>query len=185
MIVGLPICIGFITLGERFVSLWIGEAHAAMAGRVMTVLSIGYIVGLPYYTISGVLYGLAAHRVFAILRVVEGVANLTLSVVLVRRSDWSALPLALPFRTSSWSAVFCRGSSRRSSRSTSALLRCGVWTAAAGGGPFFRGVLARSDGRAASHLASFFFWGILSLPAYIVPAWLIALSDEERRARCA
>ena len=29
-------------------------------------------------------------------------------------------------------------------------------------------------------LASFFFWGILSLPAYIVPAWLIALTDEER-----
>ena len=83
MVVGLPICIGFITLGERFVSLWIGEAHAPMAGRVLTVLSLGYVVGLPYYTIYGILSGLAAHRIFAILRIVEGGLNLTLSVVLV------------------------------------------------------------------------------------------------------
>ncbi len=53
MTIGVPICIGFITLGERFVSLWMGDEHAAMAGRVMTVLSAGYLVGLPYYTISG------------------------------------------------------------------------------------------------------------------------------------
>ena len=29
-------------------------------------------------------------------------------------------------------------------------------------------------------LVSFFFWGFLSLPAYIAPAWLIAMSAEER-----
>ncbi len=83
VVVGLPICIGFIILGERFVALWMGEAHAAMAGRVMTILSIGYIVGLPYYTILGILNGLGAHRQFGILRIVEGVFNLAISVTLV------------------------------------------------------------------------------------------------------
>ena len=181
MIVGLPICIGFITLGERFVSLWIGEAHAAMAGRVMTVLSIGYIVGLPYYTISGVLYGLAAHRSVAILRVIEGVANLTLSLVLVRRIGLVgvALGTAIPHMiVVGWilpryipkivpinlRAYYAEVYGRTLLASVPFVVACWLVTTVV----------------QPASLASFFFWGILSLPAYIVPAWLIALSDEER-----
>ena len=35
------------------------DESAVLAGRVMTLLSIGYIVGMPYYTILGILNGLA------------------------------------------------------------------------------------------------------------------------------
>jgi glycosyltransferase involved in cell wall biosynthesis/O-antigen/teichoic acid export membrane protein len=181
MVVGLPICIGFITLGELFVSLWIGDAHAPMASRVMTVLSIGYIVGLPYYTISGILYGLAAHRTVAILRVVEGVTNLALSVALVKGTGllgvalgtaiphmivvgWilpSALPRIVPVNLRAYyGAVY----GRTLLASVPFVLAC--W--------LVRTVVQPAD------LASFFFWGLVSLPAYIAPAWLIALSAEER-----
>ena len=181
MVIGLPICIGFITLGERFVSLWIGEVHAPMAGRVLTALSIGYIVGLPYYTISGILYGLAAHRTVAILRVVEGIANLALSVVLVNTIGlvgvalgtaiphmivvgWilpTALPKIVPINLRAYySAVY----GRTLLASVPFVVAC--W-------------LVRTVVQPAG-LASFFFWGLLSLAAYIAPAWLIALSDEER-----
>jgi glycosyltransferase involved in cell wall biosynthesis/O-antigen/teichoic acid export membrane protein len=181
MVVGLPICIGFITLGELFVSLWIGEAHAPMAGQVMTVLSIGYIVGLPYYTISGILYGLAAHRTVAILRVVEGATNLALSVALVNGIGllgvalgtaiphmivvgWilpRALPKIFPVNLRAYyGAVY----GRTLLASVPFVLAC--W-------------LVRTVVQPAG-LASFFFWGLVSLPAYIGPAWLIALSGEER-----
>ena len=86
MVIGLPICIGFITLGERFVSLWIGPEHAAMAGQVMSVLAH------RVHRWPSVLHHLRRsllvwpHTVsVAILRVVEGAANLILSVVLVRK----------------------------------------------------------------------------------------------------
>jgi len=84
VLVGLPLCIGFITLGERFVGLWMGETYAPTAGGILVVLSLGYIVGLPYHTISGVFYGLGAHRVIAWLRLLEGALNLGLSVILLR-----------------------------------------------------------------------------------------------------
>jgi glycosyltransferase involved in cell wall biosynthesis/O-antigen/teichoic acid export membrane protein len=181
MLIGLPICIGFITLGERFVSLWIGDAHAPMAGRVLTVLAIGYVVGLPYYPISGVLYGLAAHRTFAILRVVEGVANLVLSVILVRSIGlvgvalgtaiphmivvgWilpRTLPKILPMNLR---AYYGEVYGRTLLASVPFVVVC--W-------------LVNTVVQPAS-LTSFFFWGILSLPAYILPVWLFALSDEER-----
>ncbi len=181
MLCGLPLCIGFITLGERFVSLWIGEAHAPMAGNVMTVLAIGYIVGLPYYTISGTLYGLAAVRTVAILRIVEGVANLVLSLVLVRSIGlvgvalgtaiphiivvgWilpKALPKVVPINLR---AYYAEVYGRTLLASVPFVVAC--WLVATVVQP--------------ANLVSFFFWGILSLPAYIVPAWLIALSDEER-----
>ena len=85
MLIGLPVCIGFIVLGRRFISLWMGAEYAAQAGTVLAVLATGHLFGLPYYTISGVLYGLGRHRVVAWSRVFEGVVNLVLSVILVQR----------------------------------------------------------------------------------------------------
>lgn len=181
MVVGLPICIGFITLGQPFVSLWIGEAHATMAGRVMTVLSIGYIVGLPYNTIFGVLSGLAAHRILASLRLVEGAINLILSVALVNVIGlvgvalgtaiphmivvgW-ILPRALPkIFPLNLRAYYVAVYGRTLLASIPFFLAC--W--------FVRTVVQPAS------LASFFIWGFVSLPAYIVPAWLIALSGDER-----
>jgi O-antigen/teichoic acid export membrane protein len=85
ILLGLPICIGFMLLGTRFIGLWMGPEFATEAGAVLAVLAAGHLIGLPYYSISGVLYGLNQHRFVAWSRVLEGVVNLTLSIVLVRR----------------------------------------------------------------------------------------------------
>jgi O-antigen/teichoic acid export membrane protein len=85
ILLGLPVCIGFILLGDRFIGLWMGPEFAAQAGMVLAVLAAGHLIGLPYYSISGVLYGLNRHPMVAWSRVIEGVINLTLSIVLVRR----------------------------------------------------------------------------------------------------
>ena len=138
-----------------------------MAGRVIAVLSIGYIVGLPYYTISGTLYGLAAHRTVAILRVLEGVTNLILSIALVNGIGllgvalgtaiphmivvgWilpRKLPTILPVNLRSY---YGEVYGRTLLASIPFVVAC--W-------------LVRTVVQPAS-LPSFFFWGILSLPAY-------------------
>jgi O-antigen/teichoic acid export membrane protein len=181
MIVGLPLCIGFITLGERFVFLWMGEAHAAMAGRVLTVLSIGYVVGLPYYTISGILYGLGQHRVIAILRVVEGAMNLVLSVVLVNVQGlvgvavgtaiphiivvgW-VLPRALPkIFPVNLRAYYLNVYGRTLSAAV----------------PFFIATWIIRTVVQPPNFTSFFAWGTVSMIAYVVPVWLLTLSADER-----
>ena len=181
MAVGLPLCVGFIMLGEQFVALWMGDAHAATAGRIMTVLSLGYIIGLPYYTISGVLYGLGQHRIVAILRVVEGAINLTLSVVLVNVVGlvgvaigtavphvlivgWvlpRALPRMFPFSLRDYYLnVYAR------------TLLAAV--------PFAAATWAIRTMVRPTTLSGFFAWGGLSFVAYAVPVWLIVLSPGER-----
>jgi O-antigen/teichoic acid export membrane protein len=181
MTIGLPLCIGFVTLGERFVQLWMGEAHAAMAGRVMTALAIGYIVGLPYYTISGVLYGLGQHRVVAVLRIVEGAMNLALSVVLVNLQGlvgvavgtavphiivvgW-VLPRALPkIFPIDLRAYYLNVYGRTLVAAT----------------PFFIAASLIDRMVQPATLITFFGWGAVSLAAYIVPIWLIVLTTSER-----
>ncbi len=181
MTIGVPICIGFIILGERFVSLWIGEEHALTAGRVMTVLSVGYIVGLPYYTISGVLYGLGEHRVVALLRLVEGAINLTVSVVLINIVGlvgvafgtavphilivgWvlpRALPKLFPMNLRDYYvAVYAR-----------TLVAALPFVAAT----WFISAVVRP-----ATMTSFLAWGFASLAAYAVPVWFISMNDEER-----
>lgn len=181
MTVGLPLCIGFITLGERFVSLWMGEAHAPMAGRVMTVLSIGYIIGLPYYTISGVLYGLGQHRIVAILRVVEGAINLALSVVLVNVQGLVgvAVGTAIPhIIVVGW--VLPRALPRMFPVSLRAYYFEVYGRSLFAAVPFFIATWAIRTVIQPTTLTSFFGWGSLSLVAYLVPLWLIALSQGER-----
>jgi O-antigen/teichoic acid export membrane protein len=83
IVLGAPVCIGFILLGERFINIWMGPAYGETAGLVLAVLASGYLVGLPYFTISGVLYGLGKHRIIAWSRVVEGIVKLGLSMLLI------------------------------------------------------------------------------------------------------
>jgi O-antigen/teichoic acid export membrane protein len=85
MIIGAPVCIAFILLGDTFIDIWMGEAYGQTAGLVLAVLATGYLIGLPYFTISGVLYGLGRHRIIAWSRLVEGGAKLALSVLLIRK----------------------------------------------------------------------------------------------------
>jgi len=181
MVVGLPLCIGFITLGERFVLLWMGPEHASTAGQVLTALAIGYVVGLPYYTISGILYGLGEHRVVATLRVVEGVLNLGLSIVLVKLIGLVgvAIGTAVPhILVVGW--ILPRTLPRIFPVSLRDYYLAVYGRTLAAAAPFFVVTwLIGSVIRPAS-LVTFFAWGMASLAAYAVPLWLHGLSDAER-----
>ncbi len=181
MLVGLPLCIGFITLGESFIRLWMGETYAPTAGVILVVLSLGYIVGLPYYTISGVFYGLGAHRSIALLRLLEGAANLGLSIVLLRVYGLAgvAAGTAIPHIL----IVGCV-----LPRMLPRLFPIGLWD-------YYRSVYVRPLAASApfwisgwliaavvrpNNLLLFFVWGTVSLVAYLVPCWLVALTPVER-----
>jgi O-antigen/teichoic acid export membrane protein len=182
MLVGLPLCLGFIALGERFILLWMGEAHAATAGRVMTILSAGYIVGLPYYTISGVLYGLGQHRVIANLRIVEGVIKIALSVVLVKMYGVTgvAIGTAIPHViVVGWTLP------RKLPKIFPLDLRAYYMTVygrtITAALPFFIATWLVSEAVQPASLAAFFAWGTACMIAYVVPVWFVALARDERQ----
>lgn len=84
IIIGLPVTLVFVVLGRHFIALWMGQEFAAPAAQVLTILAITAILSSPQFLISSVLYGLSRHRIIAVLRIIEGVVNLGLSIVLVQ-----------------------------------------------------------------------------------------------------
>lgn len=85
VLITLPIAATYAALGVEFVGLWMGEEFAAPSGQVLLVLALMQILAAPQYMISSLLYGISRHRTIAILRLIEGAANLALSIVLVKR----------------------------------------------------------------------------------------------------
>ena len=181
MLVGMPICIGFTALGERFVELWMGPTYAATAGQILMVLSLGYIVGSPYQTISGTFYGLGEHRRIAILRIIEGAVNLALSVALIQMVGLVgvALGTAIPH-------VIIVGGVLPQMLPRLIAVRLRDYYAdvylkpLAAAAPFAVTCWAIAHVIVPGTLVSFFAWGAASLATYAIPCWLIALSASER-----
>jgi O-antigen/teichoic acid export membrane protein len=185
VILGLPVCIGFIVLGQLFIDLWMGAEYGGPAGQVLAILAAGHLVGLPYYTISGVLHGLGRHRIIALSRVFEGVANLLLSLFLVTSYGLVGvalgtviphvivvcviLPLFLPrilsinlrdYYASTYARTF--------------VASIPFWIAC-----WFIGTVVRPQ-----NLVTFGAAVSIAMPAYLIPCWFVALTPSERlRAR--
>jgi len=84
LVVSLPLCLGFFFLGRQFITLWMGSNYASSA-IFLTVLTIPQLLAMPQYVSALVLAGMARHQVLAYLSFAEGVANLLLSIILVRK----------------------------------------------------------------------------------------------------
>lgn len=84
VLVTLPVAAVFVLLGERFIGLWMGPEFAAPASQVLAILAATAVLAAPQWVFSSVLYGISRHRVIAVMRIIEAVLNLTLSIVLVK-----------------------------------------------------------------------------------------------------
>jgi O-antigen/teichoic acid export membrane protein len=81
----LPGVLGLVILGPRFLGLWMGSSFVDKSGPVLVLLALE--VGF-YALISApgqVLYATKRHKVNAWLSIGNAAANLTLSVILIRR----------------------------------------------------------------------------------------------------
>lgn len=84
LLIGLPMCLGFLFLGKQFIVLWMGSQYAVSA-LYLTVLTIPQFTSMTQYISAQVLVGMARHKVLAYIAFAEGTANLLLSIFLVRR----------------------------------------------------------------------------------------------------
>jgi O-antigen/teichoic acid export membrane protein len=181
LLLGLPVALVYLILGRQFVGLWMGREYSVLTGNVLAVLAVMTIFSLPHLTVTGILLGLNRHRIMAACRICEGIANVCLSVVLVKRLGLigvalgSAIPhlvvvvFALPVIITRIvqiplgqyvSQAYCR--------------------AFASAVPFGVGCLLAASSRAPSSLLGLFVELLCLLPLYVVSVWFVALTDEER-----
>jgi O-antigen/teichoic acid export membrane protein len=84
LIVSLPIELALFLRGETFISLWMGAQYGHSSGTVLRILLISLIISTGSAAACGIVYGMEKHRRVALWAICEGVANLVLSIVLVR-----------------------------------------------------------------------------------------------------
>ena len=84
MALAADICAGFLLLGKQFIALWMGPAYTVSA-IYLSVLTIPQFASMAQYISAVVLVAMAKHRVLAYVTLGEGIVNLALSIILVRK----------------------------------------------------------------------------------------------------
>jgi O-antigen/teichoic acid export membrane protein len=96
----LPMTAVFLILGKSIIEVWVGKKYVAQGYPVLLTLIVPYTLMLVQSASSRILFGMSKHGKFAVVTLIEGVANLIFSILLVRPfgilgdAFGTALPLA-------------------------------------------------------------------------------------------
>jgi O-antigen/teichoic acid export membrane protein len=95
-----PMAAILIILGKSVIEAWVGARYVATSYPVLLVLIIPSTLMLAQSASGRILFGMAKHKSLAVVTIMEGCANLFLSILLVRRfgilgdAAGTAIPLA-------------------------------------------------------------------------------------------
>jgi len=84
-----PITTCFVLLGRSIIEVWLGKQYVAQAYPVLLTLIFPHTLMLMQAASPRILFGIGKHGKLAIVTLIEGIANLILSVLLVR--PWGIL----------------------------------------------------------------------------------------------
>jgi O-antigen/teichoic acid export membrane protein len=85
LLITYPIVITLFVRGDTLLRLWIGDKFSAEATEILQILSVAAAIMLTNSSVNGVALALDRQRTLAFVTLAEGAANLTLSILLVRR----------------------------------------------------------------------------------------------------
>ena len=83
LLVSVAMLVYLVAAGEPFLAQWQGEAFRGGPATVLLILSLGALGPIAGQPFEAILYGTNRMRALAALSIVEGVANLALSIALV------------------------------------------------------------------------------------------------------
>ena len=84
-LLALPIELALLFRGKTFIGLWMGPEYAQVSGTVLQLLLVAEILRTGTHTGTSMMYGVSKHQKGATWTAMEAVANLGLSVILVKR----------------------------------------------------------------------------------------------------
>jgi O-antigen/teichoic acid export membrane protein len=95
-----PICATLLILGRSVIEVWVGKKYVAESYPVLVIMIIACTLWWSQSASGRVLFGMSKHGTWAKITLIEGVSNLILSILLVRRfgivgdAFGTAIPLA-------------------------------------------------------------------------------------------
>lgn len=85
LLVSLPVGGVLFFRGSTFIGLWMGQQYAQPSGRILRILLLSALALAGNRVGGNIVFGLGKHKPFALWQSCEAVANLTLSIYLVRK----------------------------------------------------------------------------------------------------
>ncbi|HSZ60856.1 MAG TPA: oligosaccharide flippase family protein [Terriglobales bacterium] len=79
-----PITVTLLILGKSVIEVWVGKKYVATSYSVLVILIIPATLMWAQAASGRVLFGISKHRTWAFVTLGEGIANLVLSIILVR-----------------------------------------------------------------------------------------------------
>ena len=78
----LPALAFLVAVGDGFLARWLGASHRPVSSEVLTILAIGVAAPIGSYPFTAVMYGTNRMRPLAVVSLLEGGANLALTLAL-------------------------------------------------------------------------------------------------------
>jgi O-antigen/teichoic acid export membrane protein len=79
-----PICAVLVILGKSVIEVWVGKKYVAQSYPVLLLMLLPSTLMLAQAASGRVLFGMGKHRTWAMVTLIEGLANILLSILLVR-----------------------------------------------------------------------------------------------------
>lgn len=83
--VALPVSATFLIRGSTFIGLWMGPQYEELSGKVLQVLALTMPLWAGYSVVCSTMLGISKHKPLVPLALSEGLCNLVLSIILVKR----------------------------------------------------------------------------------------------------
>jgi O-antigen/teichoic acid export membrane protein len=83
LLISLPAAAVLMVMGDRFVELWMGPGYES-SSLILVILTAGTLANLLEMPVDTVLRGLGKHKLVARFTIMQGVANLALSLALIK-----------------------------------------------------------------------------------------------------
>jgi O-antigen/teichoic acid export membrane protein len=178
----LPIAITFMLRGSRFIGLWMGPEYAETSGKVIWILSLTLLFWAGNSVTAGSLLGLSKHKPLVPVMLSEGLCNLALSILWVKRMGILGVAWGTVIPSIGSSLLFWPWYVRRSLGIQPLTYAMSVWLRPMLAIlPFALGTCAVDHYWPAEHLILFFLQVVLVLPLALAGYWLICLDKTQRK----
>jgi len=181
LIIALPLSIVFLTMGKRFISMWMGAEYGPLSSQVLSILTITHLFSVAQYTTQDILQGLNKHQICAVCRGIEAIANLILSIILIRH--WGiagvAIGTAVPHLATALFAYPYFISREVKLDFGQYVLRSYI-APILSSVPFLACCILIETRFPAANLAGFFARVLVLMPLYLIPEWYFSIRKKER-----
>jgi O-antigen/teichoic acid export membrane protein len=177
-----PIFVTFIIRGSTFIGLWMGPSYAELSGHVLWILSVPWLFGAGASVVASGILGIGQHKRVVPFALAEGLSNLVLSILLVKRMGILGVAWGTAIPNMAISIFFWPWYVRRTIGIRVVDYGYSLWLRPALAMiPFAACTIAINRWWRAPNLLFFFAQVAMIFPSALLGIWCFGLSSEERQ----